>query len=344
MKKESFIQKKDSLVIYAIAALLMVFHHLYAFPERFPADMIPGTTSRFGICALYFGYYAKICVAMYAFVSGYGMLTKWNRNDFRQTNKFCSGVGQSVMQAVKFYTRYWLVLCVFLCLGIIMGKYSFHGIEFLKNLIGISSSYNAEWWYVPVYVTMIILFPFLLFGMKGFQKTGLKILVQIGITVFLLVLCRYGVKNVNYLICFWFGMVLAEWRLLERLPEWKGAANLIVAAFCIAVSLGLKFVVSMDNRWDFVPLLPLIYGIVTLNHNVWFPEKLKTGFGRIGRYSIYIWLIHTFFLYYYFQSYLLRLRYSVLIYFVTLILSLICGYLCDKLYTVLKKQIMQIRQ
>lgn len=344
-KQERFIKKKDSAVIYAVAALLMICHHLYGFPERFSVSMIPAVNTSIGRSAMYLGYYAKICVALYAFVSGYGMLTKWNTEHFKQhmTQKkiWLSAIRQSAGQAVKFYTRYWLVLCVFLLLGIILGKRSFYFPEFIKNMVGISSSYNAECWYVLTYIVMLILFPFLLWVMKISEKRVIKIIFTIAVSILMLLLLQRNVQHMTYIICFWAGMLLAEWKVLECLPKWNGVLNLFIAGICIVVSIGLKFTVSIDHRLDFLSLIPLIYGIVILNHNSMIPDKLKSGFEKIGKYSIYIWLIHTFFLYYYFQNLLLKLQYSIVIYGVTLIISLICGYFIDKLYGVLKKLFIQ---
>lgn len=50
-----------------------------------------------------------------------------------------------------------------------------------------------------------------------------------------------------------------------------------------------------------------------------------------GKYSVYIWLVHTFFAYYYFQNIILIPRYSLLIYVWLFLLSFGVAIILDKL-------------
>ena len=62
----------------------------------------------------------------------------------------------------------------------------------------------------------------------------------------------------------------------------------------------------------------------------------------LGSYSMYIWLIHTFFLYYYFQNQLLKIRFSIVIYIITICICTIIGYMINKIYGKLKKHVIKL--
>ena len=52
-------------------------------------------------------------------------------------------------------------------------------------------------------------------------------------------------------------------------------------------------------------------------------------FGFIGKYSTYVWLVHTFFAYYFFQAVTFFPKYSILVFLWCLALSLLAGILLD---------------
>lgn len=73
--------KEHTLVAKSIAIILMFIHHLFAFPNRggiyftvLPIFEIGGKNIEYHLAI-----YGKICVAMYLFLSGYGMAIIENR-------------------------------------------------------------------------------------------------------------------------------------------------------------------------------------------------------------------------------------------------------------------------
>lgn len=332
MENLGFIEKKDSVLLYGIAVLLMVAHHLFGFPDRFSGEIIPNWDTLPGIVLLYVGYFGKICVAMYAFISGYGMQMKCSASG-RSVNKK-SVFRDTINQILKFYSRYWLVVIIFLCIGILIHKKTFEWVEFVKNLIGISSSYNAEWWYAIVYIKMLITFPFvhLLFKVLGKNKKVANIMI-LCVLVFLILLNSFVMQgDMTYYLCFWVGMACAYSRIFDFLPKYTGHLSILPAAVCIFLSIVLKFTISADHTLDMLVVLLLIYGCITLFHLQCIPTIIRKGLEQIGKYSIYIWLIHTFIIYYYFQKFILLFKYSPLMFIIAVVFSYFCAVLCDKLY------------
>ena len=96
----------------------------------------------------------------------------------------------------------------------------------------------------------------------------------------------------------------------------------------------MKSTVSeLDMKYDYI-FVPFFILAIELLVN----EKGKIGKTLIsfGKRSTYIWLLHTFFCYYYFKEYILMAKYSILIYLVVTLLSYISALIIDKVYRILK--------
>lgn len=121
----------------AIAVILMVSLHTFAFPDRiknieFKSFLI--------INRLPIEYYifkvGGICVGMFSFFSGYGIYKKYG-SEF--------SVKEIYIRLKRFFVNYWVVFIIFVGIGIVKGVYSFNLMTLLKGLIGNADLYNAEW-------------------------------------------------------------------------------------------------------------------------------------------------------------------------------------------------------
>lgn len=76
------ISKQDSLIMKGIAICAMLWHHLfYTHPE-------------YGKFVYELGQLGKVCVAIFLFVSGYGLYKSFNKLNFSEL-KFASGGGRN---------------------------------------------------------------------------------------------------------------------------------------------------------------------------------------------------------------------------------------------------------
>ena len=83
---KSYITPEDSLCIYGITILMMVWHHFLGFTE------IEYTIE------LYLGYFGRLCIAIYAFISGYGMIAKSEEKN----QNFIDDIKQVINQIINF--------------------------------------------------------------------------------------------------------------------------------------------------------------------------------------------------------------------------------------------------
>ena len=73
------LKKEDSAALKGIAILMMVFHHCYRTEKKFAGYEIlftPFTAEN----VIHLALYMKICVCIFAFVSGYGLMYGYLRN------------------------------------------------------------------------------------------------------------------------------------------------------------------------------------------------------------------------------------------------------------------------
>jgi len=146
---------RDTLAVKGAAILLMMWHHLFGFPQYFHYDtMLPVNL------AYYLGQFGKICVAIYLFLSGYGMSLSARSED--------GSLWPSTIKRIRrFYTSYWLYFAICVPYGLFIlqsGRMAPDVILFVKNLIGYidyNNGYDVAWWFVSVYIPLLFLFPFL---------------------------------------------------------------------------------------------------------------------------------------------------------------------------------------
>lgn len=230
------------------------------------------------------------------------------------------------------YVSFWKVFFVFIPIAFlffrnqpiycanetICTKYSiFSWNEFLGNLTGIHLSYNGEWWFLISYAYAIITFPLIRhFADKYSAKINIAIVVIFSIlvtNVFPAVgkIEIIGTLNKNYLyrsfFCqsapyissFWMGAVVAKDDLLKRLKESLKDNHLLNPVFDIFAWLIIIYLyrTGPGNTLDifYIPFL-ILTAIDLLNY---FPVIRKL-FLQFGKQSTNMWLIHTFFCYYFY--------------------------------------------
>jgi peptidoglycan/LPS O-acetylase OafA/YrhL len=142
----------DTFLIKGIAICLMLWHHLfYLNPE-------------YGTFVFQLGLLGKVCVALFLFVSAYGLTIQYGKTD----DKSALAIFQfQAKRFVKFYANYWFIFCVFVPLGVFLFGRSlqeaYGNTNIIKSLlfdfIGINGfqSYNATWWFNQLIICTIFI-------------------------------------------------------------------------------------------------------------------------------------------------------------------------------------------
>lgn len=329
------------MIIQSIAVMLMVFHHLFGFPERITSDYIIISDFSFLHIGTMLSYFGRICIAMFAFNSGYGMYKKLSSFSYSSSfDVLKKGYVCTLTQLRNFYIRYWIVFAAFIPLGIVFGKYDFNLGDFLLSLIGFSSPYNGEWWYVKCYCIFMLILPVLYLIDYIFSKNIHRYLTFVIYAVlFAAVTIFYNkllfIENLTVYMCFLAGMFCVSLNIfdtIEKIYLKIKAARYLLAIFLIIVTVVIRTAMPFDCTYDYLFAPVFIFNLcIILKSNI-FKKTINKVLFFIGKYSMYIWLTHTFFAYYYFQNFIYGFKYSILIFIVCMVCSLICGIVLEFIY------------
>ena len=366
MKKnvEAF-PKSDTQIIKGLAILLMLMHHLWFFPDRIAGGELKYLFTFLGKASTnIMGSFGKICVSLFFFVGGYGIYKKSEEKDF------------NILKNIKkIYLNYWKIFLIFIPIGYlffsnqkayctdpviysVFSKFSFSNL--LPNFFGVSSTLNREWWFLEDYIVAIISFPFIkrLFENKS-TSTNIFIIV-----IMTILMCNVfptiggyeslGVLNNNYLYytflcqavpfvsCFWLGILFAKDNLFNNLIKKINEIvkfNPVFDIFGIISIIYLRqFVIGEILDILYVPILIVLF--LDLVKRI---PKLKELFTLLGNNSTNMWLIHSFYCYYFYEvvRVITYLKWSVPCLIVLILSSLFSSIIIDiiwkKLSTIANK-------
>lgn len=235
------ITSKQSVMLQGLAAAMMLYHHLFIRPDMLFVEYstILGETREIRLAL-----FCKLCVAIYAFVSGYGMCSVFLRaaSEGKEEMRFFTLLRQDytlvLQKLLRFFSIYWFcVLLYFACENLFLGKEKPLS-ELLPNLLALSDSFNGSWWYALEYVKILLFLPLLhlLFVFENDHEERLKkkwfFLTLFGLLALFLVLAlnlfpsweyhfRLFVNRLmpSYLLCAAGGFLIARFSLIPSLGK-----------------------------------------------------------------------------------------------------------------------------
>lgn len=354
------ITKEQSKALQGIAILMMLYHHLFSTPEALGIPYI--SLLHFGEInvELKMAWFFKICVGIYAFISGYGLCKSLYLNNLnKSTDKFyltCINEYKLIIKKLwSFYTQYWLVFIIFVPIGFIFFNKIFIFDEFILNFIGLSSSYNGAWWYVYQYLKMLMILPVIdMFFVVYKDKKQNIIKYSIYGFLFILVIAEYIINKdqfyaiFNYfqpafLLCFIIGYFLSRFNVLELISRFisKNLFNvlgIILLVFVIVLRVKMaKDASSAGLDFIFAPCF-CIGSLCLLNYL----KKLNRLLIVIGSYSTYMWLVHVFFYDHYAKQLVMASHLSLIIYLSLVLMSLGTAVVLTRFYQYLLRIIRKI--
>lgn len=313
-------------MIRGLAVMLMVFHHLFAFPERISHSYFAPLDFAGLHLETILAYYGRICISIFAFLTGYGMIQKEQDKEYQSIR---GGYGSAMRQLTKFLLRFWLVYVIWVPLGIVRGSYEWEARTFFRGLLGLNSKYNQEWWYVSEYIKILLVFPIAAYLIRRCKNSGYITCAITGVSLFF---SMKGNTFANVFLCSFVGMIAAEYRVFDvlddRLRKRGRIAYIALMVCCIGILAG-RVVCSQGTLTDFFYAPILIWVCACALKSKYCLKICGAVLKAVGRYSTYIWLTHTFFAYYYFQKLCFAPYYSWLIFAWCLLLSALSGIVLE---------------
>jgi len=361
--------KENTKQIKGIAILLMMAHHLFVFPERMPYDtaiQTPFFLSGMELTEL-IGGFGKICVSIYMFMGGYGLLKRYASCVERDVE--CNRLGSDV---IKLYKAYWKVFLLFVPIAflffsnqgqycedaVICSRYADWRIKtFVENFFGLSRTFNSEWWFFKSYLLALFQGYVFIEIFKNKKNLYLELaavmlwsILLIGVFPILPFEEGYQVLWNNswyneiclgseFVILFFVGIVFAKYNIFEA---WKTyLSNLKKVEKVILSLLGIGFAIYVRQfflkmEWDIVIAPVFIFVCYVFIEETGF---LKRPLGFLGAHSTNMWLVHTFFCFYFgaVAKFIYGFNNAVIAYIILFLLSLGSSILVDLIWRVIGK-------
>lgn len=315
--------KDDTTRMKAIAVLLMLIYHLWGYPDRIAGGELKYLVNIFEYSSIYYiGLFGKICVSMFFFLGGYGTYVSSAGKQF-----------DPVFRIKKLYISYWKVFVIFIPIAFLFFSnqpiYSnapdmctvyqkFYVSEFIANLLGIKCTYNEEWWFLFSYVIALITFPAIrgfVNRAKSWQGIFLVMVAEIlmknvmpnlgnvealGVLNSNYLYCLFFCQFCPYIACFWMGCVAARHDLITRLRKSLIENHLLTPLFDLFAILAIVFV-RQSLLGDSLDIFYVPVFIVVVLDLIGRVKICNFVFMKIGKQSTNIWLIHSFFCYYFYS-------------------------------------------
>lgn len=328
--------KSESLQLKGSAILIMVLLHLFNRQENIDKCIISINLLGEPLVSQ-LAKFVEICVPLYLFLSGYGLYLLFEKNNTISPLK----------RVLKLYLIFWSCFIVFIPLGCFLVPELYPGSWkiFIENFIAWKTSYNWEWWFIFPYVLLICVSNILFACIRrwNFFTSFLFSCVVYVISYWVIsayksrLLESYALFNffefLRMLCSFMWGALFVKYDLFQRI---KKVVNLNVYGNNVLMSIIL---VSAFLLRAMIPIhAASVFFMVIFAYCFYMMKKspyVESFFMLMGKHSTNIWLVHTFFCYYYFHDFIYGLKYPILIYILTLGLSVISSVVINKLYQLL---------
>lgn len=326
------ISPTETQIVKAFAIVAMLVHHLFwEHPE-------------YGTVIHHIAIAGKICVALFVFLSGYGMATTFPKEIVGRLNAvkmFLSFLGK---RYTKFFMNYWVIFFITVPIGVFCFGRSLETAYgenanilacFFKDMLGQQGfgSYNITWWFNELILTLWILFPLFYCSMRNiFVATGVLLFLFVNPNEALLKLEIFanGLSLYVFLFCLGIFMALHADGINEILNKIPLKAVLFIS-FAVAIVLLLMrgtprvpfFSYYRINAFLTVSLVLATVSFCRVT------GKKFAALQYIGKHSMNMYLTHTFILGYFWGDFIFSLKFPVAMFVVVFTTSLLVSVIIE---------------
>ena len=328
-----------------IAILSMLLLHLFCTKEYVglftPLIMIGDTPLIY-----YFALFGDMCVAIYCFCSGYGLMIGYKNNKENYFRK-------NMIRILKLYINFWIILFLFVVvLGPIMGRANVYPgsiKSFILTFTAIDPAYNGAWWFLTTYIILVLVSSYINKVVEKYN-VGLIMILSLGIYFIgyvqrIMVPIQTDNEIINYMLRqgalfgtsqfpYVVGVIFAEKKLYSKISSIfnKFKFKNILAIFLIMLMIVAHgFVQSL-----FVAVFTGVAFIVLFNL-IDKPKWLDDLLEYISRHSTNMWLIYMFFYMIYFKELVFAPKYPALIFIWLVAICIATSIVINIIYRIIVK-------
>ena len=304
------LSKRDTNILKGVALLLLLLHHCFYTGAGFDDVVLHGHPLVKNI-----GVLGKLCVAIFVFLSGYGLMA----TSLRQGR-----LGSLWMfyrrRFAKLMVNYWLIWLLFVPVGIFVFNRTFPIVygdgyiykalwDFLGLHLAMTGSYwgyNPTWWFYSCIIMLYLLFP-LVWCLRSLWPALIVLAFMFPtFASYVPIVARSGCCS--YFMSFVCGAVMAYVGADIAMGGVKTRKILLLGMLLLFACL-YRFVID-SLVWDaaIVVLVVMLYQLISL------PSWLERALQFLGVHSYNIFLFHTFIFALYFHDFIFWSRNPILIY------------------------------
>lgn len=277
-------EKKTTQMIKGIAILIMIAHHFIVF-----------SVNSMPYFVILFGQACKICVAIYAVLSGYGYFFVKNKT-----------IGYGLKKIWGLLQIYWSSLFTLFIPIAMRGGWKITPWKLVIQMFGLLPNLNWFAWYVFFYIFCMLVMPLLckykVFRFGAFVNLLILLIVPYVCEIILRFMPNYETNTILhdlyscflYFPCFLIGYWIAENRVVEKSKKYL--KNSIVCLIGIVMIYGARIIVTSIVGF----LLDVFYAPIIICCIVNLLEKLDIivvtrTLKTLGKYSTGMWFFHAVF-------------------------------------------------
>lgn len=341
--------KEDTQKVKGMAIIFMLFHHCFLAPDRYAGKSVsffPFPEWIVNDVALAM----KICVAIFVFLTAYGITLSFKRinNEYILSRKKIENM--MIRRYVKVMSGFIFIFLLLQIFSVVTGKGWYTHIYgkkpisifyFLIDMFGLAQLFHtptfiSTFWYMSLAQIIIFVLPCMILLYK---KCGATVVIALSILVSVL----FPVPTANasykksyaffsiYIVCMAVGMLAADRNLLARMKSHNPIKNFPVVGKSIKFIIYMVVIIMLlyvRHICRLTTLLPSLEGILSLLVIGFFFEFIndipiiKNILDILGKYSMDIFLIHSFIRAAWYYDFTYSFKNAYLIIVVLLIVSL----------------------
>lgn len=316
--------KQNTNIFKGISTLLLLFHHLFYKIEYFENCFVWNELWKNSLH--FIAQNSKVCVALFLFLSGYGLVKSARAANKEITFKF------SFLHILKVLFPLWFIYIIFVPLGYVFGrtfvdiygtgissiKYLLTDLTGTSYLFGYLPKANETWWFFAEIIRAYLLFPIFYSGIKKNSTMTFIACFLLGWT-----------KGLIWLTPFVLGMIFAEKDFITLIMNQKGPKKLI----CFSLN-AIFIVLFLFARLKYGTLCDgfLATAIICCFAPLISPNRtIGKSLSFIGFHSANIFMFHTFIYSKYLHDFIYGMKYPMIIFIVFVLICLIVSVLLEQL-------------
>lgn len=334
---------KDSQIIKGIAILLMYFQHLYSTTSRYEEFGLTGLIGSDTVMEI-IAVACNVCVCLFVFVTAYGIAVQEKDNVYNREYYIKNSIRRYGDLLKHFASIFLILLFISYVFNLKYSASAAWGESQISRMLGILcnatgtagifqiSWFSASWRYLSLAILLIFIVPVLHIVIKKIGSCPSIVISLFFVHSFGFDVAADGLPK--YLFIVVLGIVFAEHNVFERIESYmeakKGLRYFLVVILIAAIPLTAVIKSNVNSKY----LLDAVMAILVIELTHLFIRRiacLNTVLAFIGKYCLDMWLIHSFFIEYWFQKFTYSFKNIWVIFFVLAAITLFISVSISKI-------------